>query len=104
MFHHTSFVGGVPAKVIKRRFDDKTIEQLLQIQWWNYGPDILKGLDITQPAGILNELKERKDKLNEEGISFKSTEFIFDSDNNTIRRKNKDGSEMLLYDFAKQRK
>jgi acetyltransferase-like isoleucine patch superfamily enzyme len=28
-------VGGVPAKIIKYRFDEKTIERLLKIKWWN---------------------------------------------------------------------
>lgn len=27
--------GGVPAKLIKMRFDDKTIEMLLKSEWWN---------------------------------------------------------------------
>lgn len=31
-----SIVAGNPAKVIKMRFDDKTIEKLLQITWWNW--------------------------------------------------------------------
>ena len=30
-----AIVGGVPAKVIKYRFDEETIEKLLNIQWWN---------------------------------------------------------------------
>ncbi len=30
-----TIVGGVPAKVIRKRFDEKTINQLLQLQWWN---------------------------------------------------------------------
>ena len=29
-----SIVGGIPAKLIRKRFDDFTIEQLLKIQWW----------------------------------------------------------------------
>jgi tetrahydrodipicolinate N-succinyltransferase len=28
-------VGGNPAKLIKKRFDDDTIELLLQLQWWD---------------------------------------------------------------------
>ena len=28
-------VGGVPAKVIKYRFDEETIKELLQSEWWN---------------------------------------------------------------------
>ena len=31
-----SIVAGNPAKVVKMRFDDKTIERLLQISWWNW--------------------------------------------------------------------
>lgn len=32
-------VAGNPAKVIRKRFDDKTIEKLLEIQWWNWEID-----------------------------------------------------------------
>lgn len=31
-----SVVGGVPAKVIKKRFSDETIEVLEQMQWWDW--------------------------------------------------------------------
>jgi virginiamycin A acetyltransferase len=31
-----SIVGGVPAKVIRRRFDDATVEKLMQIRWWDW--------------------------------------------------------------------
>ena len=30
-----AIVGGVPAKLIRYRFDNKTIERLLKVQWWN---------------------------------------------------------------------
>ena len=29
-------VGGNPAKLIKKRFDDETIPRLLKIAWWNW--------------------------------------------------------------------
>ena len=29
-------VAGNPAKIIKKRFDDKTIKHLLKIKWWNW--------------------------------------------------------------------
>jgi virginiamycin A acetyltransferase len=35
-----TIVGGNPAKIIKKRFDDTTIKKLLNIQWWNW--DIAK--------------------------------------------------------------
>lgn len=31
-----SIVGGNPAKVVKKRFDDATIDRLLQIAWWDW--------------------------------------------------------------------
>ncbi len=31
-----TIVAGNPARVIRKRFDDKTIEKLLQIQWWSW--------------------------------------------------------------------
>ena len=29
-------VGGNPAQFIRKRFDDKTIDFLLQLQWWDW--------------------------------------------------------------------
>lgn len=34
-----SIVGGNPAGLIRRRFDDDTIRQLLDIAWWNWEPE-----------------------------------------------------------------
>lgn len=36
-----SIVGGNPATMIRKRFDDKTIEQLLAIKWWDWDADKL---------------------------------------------------------------
>jgi len=30
-----AIVGGVPAKIIKYRFSEKKISQMLELQWWN---------------------------------------------------------------------
>lgn len=35
-------VGGVPAQVVKYRFDQKTIEKLLSIAWWDWNEDYIK--------------------------------------------------------------
>lgn len=37
-----SIVGGVPARQIGKRFDDKTIERLLNIQWWNWSNEVIR--------------------------------------------------------------
>jgi len=31
-----AIVGGHPARVIRKRFDEATIEELMKIQWWNW--------------------------------------------------------------------
>ncbi|SCA62636.1 Probable macrolide acetyltransferase, partial [Chlamydiales bacterium SCGC AG-110-P3] len=46
-----SIVAGNPAKVVKMRFDDTTIERLLQIAWWNW--DIKK---INANLKLISEL------------------------------------------------
>jgi acetyltransferase-like isoleucine patch superfamily enzyme len=38
-------VGGVPARVIKYRFEKEVIETLLAIQWWNKGEEKIKELE-----------------------------------------------------------
>lgn len=37
-----SVVAGIPAKEIKKRFDDLTIEKLLRIKWWDKGEKFLQ--------------------------------------------------------------
>ena len=34
-----TIVGGIPAKVIKKRFDEATIEKLLAVCWWDWPDD-----------------------------------------------------------------
>lgn len=36
-----TIVGGVPARVIRKRFDDQTILRLQSLQWWNLPPQTL---------------------------------------------------------------
>ncbi|MCS0654754.1 CatB-related O-acetyltransferase [Cytobacillus firmus] len=40
-----AIVGGVPAKIIKYRFDADVIYSLLQIKWWEYQVEILEDMD-----------------------------------------------------------
>jgi virginiamycin A acetyltransferase len=37
-----SIVGGVPAKIIRQRFDDFTIQTLLKIKWWDWPIETIK--------------------------------------------------------------
>lgn len=37
-----AIVGGAPARIIKFRFDEDTINRLLKIEWWNWSDDVLR--------------------------------------------------------------
>lgn len=45
-----TIVGGLPAKPIRKRFDDETISALLKIKWWNWSTDkIAHNIKILKP-------------------------------------------------------
>ena len=51
-----SIVGGVPAKPIRKRFDEATIKALLALRWWDWPRErIARNLPAIQ-AGRLNDL------------------------------------------------
>lgn len=46
-------VGGVPARVIKKRFSDELIEQFLRIKWWNFDVENFIGIDSSNPESFI---------------------------------------------------
>lgn len=51
-----TIVGGIPAKSIRKRFDDKTITRLLQIKWWDWPKErIAENMDAIK-AGLIERL------------------------------------------------
>lgn len=53
-----TIVGGVPAKLIKRRFSEETISALLEIQWWNWSEErIARNIGAIQ-SGNIEQLKQ----------------------------------------------
>ncbi|MFC0471060.1 CatB-related O-acetyltransferase [Halalkalibacter kiskunsagensis] len=55
-------VGGVPAKHIRYRFDEQTIEKLLELQWWNYTLESLEGIEFNNIETAIKQLEERKEQ------------------------------------------
>ena len=48
-----AIVGGVPAKPIRRRFDDETIEKLLTLRWWDWDYEkIRRNISVIQSGNI----------------------------------------------------
>lgn len=58
-----TIVGGNPAKVIKQRFCDETIEKLLEIAWWNWDIQQISANLEKIVAGNINELLSIQDNL-----------------------------------------
>lgn len=54
-----SIVGGVPAREIRKRFAKELCERLEYARWWDYEPEILFGIDISDPASCIDELEKR---------------------------------------------
>jgi acetyltransferase-like isoleucine patch superfamily enzyme len=60
-----AIVGGVPAKLIRYRFDNRTIKRLLKLKWWDRELKDLAGVsfdNIDKAIGQLGGVK-KKDKL-----------------------------------------
>ncbi|MFA5644412.1 MAG: hypothetical protein WC928_02690 [Patescibacteria group bacterium] len=55
-----SIVVGVPARTIKKRFDDKTISILEEIKWWDWPKDIIReNLDLIYSTVIDDQAIEK---------------------------------------------
>lgn len=60
-----AIVAGVPAKLIKYRFEESTIEELMKIKWWNLPDSELKeNIELFQTKNIVDAVNSMKDSLN----------------------------------------
>lgn len=53
-----AIVAGVPAKIIRYRFDDKIIEELLEIKWWEFAHWQLKGVKLDNIEEFIDFVKD----------------------------------------------
>ena len=68
-----AIVGGVPAKIIRYRFNEETVAKLLELQWWNLNPKHLSGLKFSEPLNIIKHL----DKLKQtENLEYLNKEYV----------------------------
>ena len=88
-----TIVGGSPARVIRKRFNDDIIERLMRVQWWDYGPDILKGIDITEVDSGIDELEARV--ASGKYSKWNTSRFIFRGNN--VYKEGMSGKKELLY-------
>lgn len=60
---HYAIVGGVPAKVIRYRFDQATIDALLDLKWWDLDIEDLDGVifsDVHDAIAQISQIKKTK--------------------------------------------
>lgn len=55
-----TIVGGVPAKPIRRRFDQETIDALLELHWWDWPLERLAGSLRAIQSGDLEALRQKR--------------------------------------------
>lgn len=55
-----AIVGGVPAKIIRYRFDEEIRARLLRLQWWRFHPKVLSGLNFSNPKEVIKTLEEKE--------------------------------------------
>lgn len=53
-----TIVGGIPAKPIRKRFDDETIEKLERLQWWDWNEEKIARNLMAIKDGKLDELEK----------------------------------------------
>lgn len=54
-----TIVGGNPGKIIKKRFDDATIEKLLKLKWWDLDDNTINEITPLLCSSNLGELFKR---------------------------------------------
>ena len=66
-----SIVGGNPAKIIRKRFDEETIESLLSLAWWNWPVEMITEHSALIITGIILQLTKRKYTRNIHSTSYR---------------------------------
>lgn len=91
-------VGGIPAKHIKFRFNNKIVKKLEDLQWWDYGPDIMKNIDITNPKSAVIELERR---IESSPKNYFEGQLIFNNDQKLIKVTDSQKNEISRYLVSK---
>ena len=55
-----AIVGGVPARVLKYRFPQNIIDELIELKWWNLPYEFIKTLPFDNIEGCIEKIKEYK--------------------------------------------
>ena len=58
-----AIVAGVPAKIIRYRYDEQTISRLLKSEWWNIDNKLLKQMNLKDVNEFLNQVEKVKNNI-----------------------------------------
>lgn len=53
-----AIVAGAPARILRHRFEGDLIAELLDSEWWRFGPEVVQALDVRDPARFLDGLRK----------------------------------------------
>ena len=68
-----AIVGGSPARIIKYRFDEQTVAQLLALRWWDWEDDVIeKNMDLFSTPRFKETLERLL--LNDRALSFEAVQ------------------------------
>lgn len=62
-----SIVVGNPGRVLRKRFSDKAVTDLLELKWWEMNMQALKGVDYRNIDRAIGELKKRRSETRAAG-------------------------------------
>lgn len=62
-----AIVGGIPAKLIRYRFDEPIIEQLLTLKWWELSPIQMANVNFDDINLAISQIKQIKQELENHG-------------------------------------
>lgn len=54
-----SIVVGAPGRTIRKRFSSAQLGALLALRWWDYGDDILRGIDLNDVDSAISAMEHR---------------------------------------------
>lgn len=94
-----AIVAGNPARIIRKRFPEKIIDKLLELQWWKYGPGFVNDDSFRNPD--IDFLLRLEEKIRNGYSLLKPSYYKFLHNNKRILRLDKNGSEKIVFGFPR---
>lgn len=86
-----AIVGGTPAKLLKKRFDEEIVDKLEKLKWWEYEPKIFEGINYT--TDIRETIKRLDDRIQRGYPLYKGDRYLVSSKSRKIYYLGQDDAE-----------